>query len=240
MSENNRFYVYCHRRKTDGKCFYIGKGTGLRSETTYSRNRYWMDVVEKHGFTSHILVNNITEQKAFELESMFCKQIGYENLLNIRKENGWGGHSHSTETLKKLSKPVLQYDLQGNFIKEWKSASEAAVYFKKHPAAITECCRGHRNYIYGFIWRYKNNPIEQEIKFVPKKSKKETLPPYYNPVNQYDLQGNFIKTWNNSREASLALNLKPGAISNCINGKYKSSGGFKWIKSINKKGGYFA
>lgn len=28
--ENNRFYVYCHKRKTDGVCFYVGKGSGKR------------------------------------------------------------------------------------------------------------------------------------------------------------------------------------------------------------------
>ena len=72
----DRFYVYCHVKKTDGKCFYIGKGTGDRAESKKGRNKYWHKIVNKHGFDSIILVNNISEEKAFDLEADFCNQIG--------------------------------------------------------------------------------------------------------------------------------------------------------------------
>jgi hypothetical protein len=237
----DNFYVYSHIKKTDGKCFYIGKGTGNRAFTTYSRNRYWKEVINKCGFIPIILINNISEEKAFQLESQFCEQIGYNNLTNIRKETGWGGHSHQPETITKLSKPVLQYDLKGNFIKEWESATLAAYSLnKKYGAAITECCRGFRKSIYGYQWRHLDNPITSPQKFIKKKEKIEKNPPYYNPINQYDLKGNFIKTWNNIKEASDALSISNGLISNCINNKYKSAGGFTWKKILNKKGGNFA
>ena len=44
----------------------------------------------------------------------------------------------------------------------------------------------------------------------------------------------------NIKAASKALKIKTGSISSCISGRYKTSGGFKWFKSLNKKGGYFA
>jgi hypothetical protein len=236
MPEKNNFYVYCHRYKTDGKCFYIGKGTGNRFTTIYSRNRYWYETVKKHGFTSEKLIDNISEQKAFELESILCEKIGYENLINIRKEKGWGGHSHSNETIEKLSKPVLQYTLQGEFIKEWLNATQASLSLNKHTAAITECCRGFRKSIYGFIWRHKDNPISESPKYTPKKIKNK-YPPYYYPIDQYDIQGNFIKTWNNTKIAGNELNIKSSSISNCISNKSKHAGGYKFIKSLNKEGG---
>jgi hypothetical protein len=240
MPENNKFYVYCHRRKTDGKCFYIGKGTGNRSETTYSRNRYWYENVKEHGFVSEILINNISEQKAFEFEAIICKQIGYNNLINIRKEKGWGGHSHSQETINKLSKPVLQYTKDGILIKKWRNATEAALLLGKHPSAITECCRGFRQSIYGFTWRHIDNPIHQDKKYIPKKKKQIKNPPYYNPIDQYDLEGNFIQTWHNAKTAGNVLGIIHSSISSCISGTYKSSGGFKWTKSLDKKGGISA
>jgi group I intron endonuclease len=55
-----------------------------------------------------------------------------------------------------LSKPILQYDKQGNFIQEWKSASEAAKSLNKHSSSISECCSGKRKSIYGFVWRFKD------------------------------------------------------------------------------------
>jgi hypothetical protein len=216
-----KFYVYCHRRKTDGKCFYIGKGTKNRYKSESGRNQYWWNIVNKHGFESEILVNDLTEEKAFELEAEFCKQIGYENLCNLNIENGWGGHSKTEETKQKLytdirnknvskslkgykqtkehilkrsahlkgkpnlknkkSKPegfgknisnklkgkkhpnlqksIIQYDLQGNIIKEWSSILEAClILFKdisKNPN-ITACCKNRIKSAYGYIWAYKN------------------------------------------------------------------------------------
>ena len=239
MTEN--FYVYGHRTKTDGKCFYIGKGKGDRYKTFYSRNRHWHKIVNHHGFEPVILVNNLSENKAFELEAYICEQIGYKNLINIRKEKGWGGHEHSVGTKLKLSKPVLQYDLEGNFLKKWNGATEAAQSLNKiHSAAITECCRGLRPSIYKFIWRHADNPIENPQKIINIKQKIEKKPPYFHPIEQYDLDGNFIQKWDNTKIAAKHLNMCTGSISNCLLGKYKTAGGYIWKKALNKKGGYFA
>ena len=53
----------------------------------------------------------------------------------------------------KKSKPVLQYDLEGNFIREWESTMECGRngYNQGH---VAECCQGKRKTHKGFIWRY--------------------------------------------------------------------------------------
>jgi hypothetical protein len=237
---SNDFYVYCHVKKTDGKCFYIGKGKNNRFKTTYSRNRYWKKVVDQHGFEPIILINGLSEQKAFELESIICEKVGHNNLVNIRKEEGWGGHSHQPETILKLSKPILQYSKSGNFLKKWDGATQASIFLSKHPSAITECCRGFRKTAYGFIWRHEDNPYKDKPKYIPKKDKPIKNLPYYHPIDQYDMNGIFIKTWHNTLTASVALQIPKSSISQCLSGKYKTSGGFKWIKSSNKEGGCFA
>ena len=52
-------------------------------------------------------------------------------------------------------KPVIQYDLNRNFIKRWNSLSEIerALGYKK--ADISYCCLGKYKKSYGYIWKYE-------------------------------------------------------------------------------------
>jgi hypothetical protein len=55
-----------------------------------------------------------------------------------------------------FAKPVLQYDLDGNFIKEFGSQTEAQ-YIMGKPSSdgVGACCRGNQKSAYGFKWKYK-------------------------------------------------------------------------------------
>lgn len=57
----------------------------------------------------------------------------------------------------KLSRKIVQYDLNDNFIKDWKSGSYAARELGYSQALINACCLGKRNLHKGFKWKYKNN-----------------------------------------------------------------------------------
>lgn len=53
-------------------------------------------------------------------------------------------------------KPVLQYDLKENFIKEWSSMSEALMSINNGKGdGISGCCLGKQKTAYGFKWKYK-------------------------------------------------------------------------------------
>lgn len=53
--------------------------------------------------------------------------------------------------------PLIQYGLDGVFIKEWESIKMAERELGIDDAPIAKCCRGDINYkqAYGFIWRFK-------------------------------------------------------------------------------------
>lgn len=51
-------------------------------------------------------------------------------------------------------KPVLQYDLEGNFVREWKSIRECGRNGYDQ-GNVTSCCRGKQKTHKGFIWKYK-------------------------------------------------------------------------------------
>ena len=52
----------------------------------------------------------------------------------------------------KIKKPILQYDLEGNFIKEWPSTTDVGKEFIK---GINHCLRGRQKTAYNYIWKYK-------------------------------------------------------------------------------------
>ena len=80
------FYTYAHYRASDGKLFYIGKGTGTRYKSSDPRNAFWASTVKKHGFTSEILARWDSDQEASEHEifliACFKKDLGVK-LCNL-------------------------------------------------------------------------------------------------------------------------------------------------------------
>lgn len=55
------------------------------------------------------------------------------------------------------SKPILQYDLEGNFIKEWENGQEIRREYGWSSANIQRACLKRKgiNHPYGFRWEYK-------------------------------------------------------------------------------------
>ena len=66
--------------------------------------------------------------------------------------------SMSNKGNPKICKPIIQYDLEGNFIKEWSSISEINRQLGYDHSCISSCCSGYRNrkMAYGYVWRYKS------------------------------------------------------------------------------------
>ena len=81
----------------------------------------------------------------------WCTQEYNQNYgtINIRK-------SQKQLNDKNKSKVVLQYTLDGTFIKEWKSTMDVQRNLGFAHTHISECCRGKQaNYAHGYIWKYK-------------------------------------------------------------------------------------
>ena len=53
---------------------------------------------------------------------------------------------------KGRNKPVLQYDLDGNFIREWECTSDVG---REVSGNICDCLKGRHKTACGYIWKYK-------------------------------------------------------------------------------------
>lgn len=54
----------------------------------------------------------------------------------------------------KCSKPVLQYTLDGQFVREWESTAECGRN-GYHQGHVADCCQGKQKTHKGYIWKYK-------------------------------------------------------------------------------------
>ncbi len=111
-------YVYLHRRATDGKVFYVGKGKDRRAWASTGRNRYWKIIVRKHGFSVEIVRDKLPEHCALSLERAVVIAIGKDKLAN-QTDGGGGicGWKHSPEVRAKIAEAGKGRKLNANQLK---------------------------------------------------------------------------------------------------------------------------
>jgi len=82
----------------------------------------------------------------------------------------------------------------------------------------------------------KKKKMSKETRNKISESKKGTIPHNIKKIKQYDMDGNFIKEWDSSHEASRELNLSQGNIVTVASksGRRKSTGGFRWEWSLDE------
>lgn len=88
--------MYVHKKKTNGEVFYVGKGSGDRAWSKAGRNELWVRTTKKHGFTVEIVLDNLQEWYAFELEKDLIS-------LHGRVSNGTGKLVNMTDGGEGLS-----------------------------------------------------------------------------------------------------------------------------------------
>lgn len=94
---------------------------------------------------------SIKENNSAELSvhNKRMKRIEYfSDVKNIEK--------HRTILGNLMGRPILQYSLSGEFIREHDSISSAARCIEKGNSSICDCCKGKRKSAYGYVWKYKD------------------------------------------------------------------------------------
>jgi hypothetical protein len=79
------------------------------------------------------------------------KPFSKEHKAKIKATRGFlKGRANTWQRLE-----VLQYDLEGNFIRKFGSVTEALYIMGKTGDGIGACCRGKYKTSYGYKWKYK-------------------------------------------------------------------------------------
>ena len=135
----------------------------------------------------------------------------YESNPNLSEIMGW--------------KTVLQFDLNGNLIREYCNEEKALKETNVNKKTLKATLNGKQQSGGGYIWRYKEDYIKNPVVKIEKK-KPITTKPQGKPIVQLDLEGNFIAEYPNIREAKDKFG---GAIGECAKGKVKEASNYRWV-----------
>lgn len=165
----------------------ISNDDKYRATTKRKRNIIWTRIVNKTDYEVEILFDDLTWEEACLKELEFISLYGridlqtgtLANMTNggegtvgrkyipseIHKINlsiASKGRKMSDIAKSKMSKSkkvaILQFDLLGNFIKEYDGIIDATRELKKNSStSIMKCCKGKYKQAYGFVWKYKEH-----------------------------------------------------------------------------------
>ena len=211
---NGKFYIGVHRTNPNTFDGYIGCGIYRASQAT--KDYVLHKAVRKYGYENFkrtiikIFPDNEEGRKqAFELEAILVN----ETLLKSKSTYNTALGGRETENLMKT---VYMFDLNGNYLRSFKSARKAAAYIQPDNqdnarSAIKNNCLGTTSSSYGYFWSYT-----KEFTY-----KNECM----KEVAQYTINGKFLRTFKSITEAEVALSLN-----NIAQAIYKkgSAGGYQW------------
>ena len=183
----------------------------------------------KYGFSQHIF--EVIEECI--ISELNIRERYWQDHYNVLSESGLNCKLTKTDDksgkqskdcirkrIKKINKPVLQYSLQGTFLKEWSSIKEAATVLGVSGGDIPGCCKGKSKSANGFIWKYKSDNIEGVVEGVNTGKCKTII--------QYSLQGLFIREWDSIKQARESQGKNKPDIIACLQGRQMQAGGFFW------------
>lgn len=121
------------------------------------------------------------------------------------------------------TRPVRQYNLNGDFMMIFESATEAARQCDCDQSKIIEVCRGNRKTAGYYQWRYDDELLDKiDPVPIPSCTKKR--------VGQYDKNDNLIAVYESYKAAARAVDGTSSAISRICSGTpgLHTHKGFKW------------
>ncbi|MBP5382937.1 MAG: GIY-YIG nuclease family protein [Bacteroidales bacterium] len=213
-------------------------------ESTGKRHVSFWRAYKKYGTVEYSIIEKVSANSRGELcdrlneaESHYISQYKSDNpkfgynltsggrVFIVNEE----GRKHMSEArTDKLA--ILQYDLDGNFIAEYESTTEAAKTNKTHPGSVWSCCLGKASgkktkkaqIVKGYTFRFKRDYPD--------------VPPHIDlnisslrrPVLQFSQNGHFIREWSSVLDAAGGVGCQESGIRQCCYGGYRQSHGYMW------------
>lgn len=210
-------YLYRHIRLDNNVPFYIGIGKNdndqfKRAYSTKNRNVHWNNIVNLTPYTVQIILSDLTWEEACEKEIEFIKlykKISQKGTLCNIADGGNGGFL-GEEINAKRSKSLIGHKLSE---KTKEKIKIKALGRKTSEETRKKMSITHKKNKTGNWLEVKGHKNGRAFK-----------------VFQYSIEGDFIKEWDCAKYAIDFYNLNKTSITDCLNGRQKTAGGFVWQK----------
>ena len=150
-------------------------------------------------------VTEISNELHLSRSTVYHRICNYKDF--DRKEN-------LVRSMKNQYKPITLYDKLGKKIKDFNSITEASKELQISDKQISQGLSTHY-LVHNYRFAYKG----EELKIQTNKK----------PVMQFNLEGEYLRTFEGARVAARELNIDSGSIIKVCNGKQKSSKGYIFI-----------
>lgn len=212
--------IYKITNTTNNKC-YIGQSRDIEARwakhlSAYKSSPDWelYRAFKKYGISAfkfevieECSIEELNEREIYWIAQYDSFNNGYNMTLGGEACNGTN------------DKIVYQYDLSGRFVKEYKSAHDAARENNIQFTNICKVCRGERKTAGGFGWSYTKVENIEPIK--TKRLGDST-------VLQFTKEGEFVAEYSSAKEARRQTGINDTTIGLVCKGKGKTAGGFVW------------
>jgi group I intron endonuclease len=248
ISPNNKIYI--------GQSIDIERRFNEYKNKTHHTQPKLLNSLQKYGISTHTfsiieicVIGDLNTRERYWQEYYNVLKDGLNcRLQNTNDKSGVDSYETKYRKSQSLLKPIIQYDIEGNFIRKWNSIKEAQTSL--NISRISRSCLEKSKSVGGWIFRHETNPLPDNYihpthgnkgkiisletrEKMSKSGKGKPQPERFSiikskPVICYNLEGIELNTFNSISEASQMLDLDLSAISKCCRGVYKSTKKYKF------------
>lgn len=156
-------------------------------------------------------LQELMNQSEIELIKLYKTLASGTSGYNVKT----GGQFNTYTSQGYGSRPVEMFDMEGNYIRSFKSISEAQIYCGIAGKGIKEVCDRCARTSAGYLWAWKG---EQPL-----------IPENRNEVHQYDLEGRYVCSYETMSEAGVKFcGRASSSIFSALQDKYRIAYGYYW------------
>ena len=231
---NNKFYIgssknikyrwaahLCQLRKNKHINFYLQSSFNLHKEKNFKFETLEQclisDLITKEQYWIDTLLPEYNIRQKCENNTGFKHSITTKNKISKKSKELW--KYNRTKMIESIQKPILAYNKQGNYVKEYKSVKEAAKELNVASTNISSVLKGKNIFIKNCHFIYKFDSIPSNIT-IPKRKNRGTIGAANKEKAELWLDSQLIKIFDSKKELAEYLKLSPSIISQIKSGVY--------------------